>query len=162
MYHDVIRVKGTCDAPSFPHMHTHHHRITDLRGGSEIQELLDRLAKALTGGDGKAVSTLWEVPATIVSDEGVMHIDSLDMLEPMFSSAKTHYNERGIAATRGDIQRLTKISDKIILVEIRWPYLDERGREIGAECSDYTLRRDEAGALKIRSVLMRGVERGRH
>lgn len=144
------------------HMHTHHHRAADLRRGSEVQDLLDRLAIAITSGDGKAVAQLWEAPATIVSDEGVTHVDCLDKLEPMFSSAKAHYDERGIASTRGDIQRLTKISDKIILVEIRWPYLDDRGREVGAECSDYTLRRDDAGSLKIRSVLMRGVERGRH
>jgi hypothetical protein len=50
----------------------------------------------------------------------------------------------------------------VFVVEIRWPHLNAKGREVGAELSDYTLRRDDNGNLRIRSVLMRGVERGRH
>ncbi|HEV7555345.1 MAG TPA: hypothetical protein VGO00_07830 [Kofleriaceae bacterium] len=105
---------------------------------------------------------MWEVPATIISDDGVMAISHPDQLEPMFSAAKDQYHARGVVDTRGDIQRLTRISDRVFVVEIRWPHLNAKGREVGAELSDYTLRRDDNGNLRIRSVLMRGVERGRH
>jgi hypothetical protein len=141
------------------HVHQQH---SEKRKGSEIQDLLARLAHALTHGDGKTVAEMWEVPATIISDDGVMAISHPDQLEPMFSSAKEHYHARGVVGTRGDIQRLRRISERVFVVEVRWPYLDPKGKEIGAEASDYTLRRDDDGNLRIRSVLMRGVERGRH
>jgi hypothetical protein len=142
-------------------MHTHQQH-SEKRKGSEIQDLLVRLSQALVHGDGQTVAELWEIPATIVSDDGVMAISHVDQLVPMFSSAKDQYHARGIVDTRGDIQRLTRISDRLFVVEIRWSHLDAKGRELGAEASDYTLRRDDMGKLRIRGVLMRGVERGRH
>jgi hypothetical protein len=142
-------------------MHIHQQHL-EIRKGSEIQDLLARIAHAITRGDGKTVAELWDVPATIISDDGVMVISHLDQLEPMFSSVKSQYEARGVVETRGDIHRLTRISERLFVVEIRWPQFDAKGREVGAETSDYTLRRDDAGKLRIRSVLMRGVERGRH
>lgn len=41
--------------------------------------------------------------------------------------------------------------------EVRWPYLDGQGNEVGEEVSTYTLRRDETGALKVQVALMQGV-----
>jgi hypothetical protein len=41
-------------------------------------------------------------------------------------------------------------------VEVRWPYLDEQGKEVGEETSTYALRRDETGILKLQTAIMHG------
>jgi hypothetical protein len=47
------------------------------------------------------------------------------------------------------------------LADVRWPYINEKGVEHGAESSIYALKIDQSGEVKIVVVLMKGVE-GRH
>jgi hypothetical protein len=51
----------------------------------------------------------------------------------------------------------SEVRDFLALVEVRWPYLDGQGNEVGEEVSTYALRRDETGALKVQVALMQGV-----
>src|SRR5687767_14774989 len=74
---------------------------TDAR--HEVQEFLDRFARALTAGDGKTIAKMWEVPAFVLSADTAMPIASIEEVEKFFSGAKAQYNERGIVNTRGDI-----------------------------------------------------------
>lgn len=129
----------------------------DLRG--EIQELLNTIAKAITAGDGETVARLFEYPAFAIHRGGAMAIDSFDETAKFFGTGKAEYNKRGITDTRGDIIDIEKIGDDLVVVEVRWPYLDAKGKEIGGERSDYTLLRDKQGKLRVRSILMRGEEK---
>jgi hypothetical protein len=124
----------------------------------EVQELLTRFARAFTTGDGKQAATMWTVPAVIVSADESMLVTSLEQVEKFFGGAQQQYNQRGVTDTRPEIQGADWISDRLVVVKVRWPHLDASGREIGAEASDYTLRRDAKGQLQICAVLMRGVE----
>lgn len=130
----------------------------DLRG--EVQDLLGKLAQALVRGDGATVAELWEVPALVIASEGVHAVTSSAEIEKFFGAVKVQYTDAGIHRTRADIIDLERVGDRIVIVTVRWPYLDESGHEVGAESSDYTLRRDDDGRLRIRAVLMRGVEPG--
>jgi hypothetical protein len=127
----------------------------DVRG--EVQEFLDGLARSLTAGDGKAVATMYEVPALIISDEGVHAITSRDEIATFFAAAKEQYNAQGIVDTRADLIDLERIGKRLLVATVRWPQLDGNHHEVAAESSDYTLRRDDQGRLRIRSVLMRGM-----
>ncbi len=127
----------------------------DVRG--EVQEFLDGLARSLTAGDGKAVATMYEVPALIISDEGVHAITSPEEIATFFGSAKTEYNAMGVVDTRADLIDLERIGKRLLVATVRWPHLDANHHEVAAESSDYTLRRDDQGRLRIRSVLMRGM-----
>ena len=129
---------------------------------AEVQKLLDEIAAAITAGDGQKVAGLWETPAFVIGPTMAMVIESRDQAAKFFGSARAQYNERGIVDTRADITDLEWIGDRLVVVKVRWPYLDAKGREIGAEASDYTLRRDDENKLKVREVLMRGVETGSH
>lgn len=129
--------------------------LQDVRG--EVQELLDEMARALIVGDGEAVAALYEVPALIISDEGVMTIVSTDQIAQFFGAAKAQYNAQGIVGTRADLIDLERIGKRIVVATVRWPHLDSNHHEVAAESSDYTLRRDDKGRLRIRSVLMRGM-----
>lgn len=127
-----------------------------LDRGDGIVEFLDRLAGALTKGDGRKVASMWAVPALVIADDGVQAVSSLEEVERFFSGAKEQYNARGITDTHADIQRLEWATDRIAVVDVRWPYLDSRGNEMGEEASTYILRRDDAGDLKLHLALMRG------
>jgi ketosteroid isomerase-like protein len=123
---------------------------------SEVQAMLDRFARAITAGDGRAAADVWETPALVVGDEQVMAVSSQQEVEQFFGSGKEQYNARGITDTRPEIVSLDWPTRKIAIVEVRWPYLDAEGKNVGEETSTYTLRRNEAGELKLRVALMHG------
>jgi len=139
-------------------------RKTDPRGvhalptaRTEVQDFLDELAHALTAGDGEKVATMYEVPALIISDEGVHAISTTEEIAAFFGAAKDEYNAMGVVETRADVIDLERIGTKLMIATVRWPHIDKKGIEVAAESSDYTLRRDDKGKLRIRSVLMRSM-----
>jgi ketosteroid isomerase-like protein len=123
---------------------------------ADVQELLDRMARALTAGDGRTVASLWETPALVVGDEVLQAVGTNAELEQFFSGAKDQYNRQGVVDTRAVIVRLSWATPRIAIAQVRWPYLDARGAEVGEETSTYTLRRDQSGALKICAAVMHG------
>jgi hypothetical protein len=123
---------------------------------AEVQSFFEHLAVALTTGDGKAVSELWEVPALVLSDDQTAAVGALSEVERFFGGAKEQYLARGVSDTRPDIRRIDQASDRMLLVDVRWPQLDDAGHEVGDEASTYVLRRDDDGKLKIRAVAIRG------
>ena len=131
------------------------------RGGdqAEVQKVLDQMSRALTRGDGRAVAQLWETPALVLSDQGAHAVASSAEVEQFFSGAKDQYNKLGVVETRPEIQRLSWPTRNIAIAEVRWPWLDAGGRESGAETSTYTFRRDDRGQLKLRLVVMHGVDK---
>lgn len=129
----------------------------DLRG--EIQDLLNTIARAITAGDGETVAKLYEVPAFVVGDMMAIAVESHEQVAAFYAGGKEQYNQRGITDTRADIIDIEKLGEKTIQVQVRWPYLDDAGKEVGGEKSDYILRRDDNGKLRIRAVLMRGEEK---
>ena len=123
---------------------------------TEVQSFLETLARAFTRGDGAAVAKLWEVPALVIDQGAVIAVSSLAEVERFFGGAQGQYNEKGIVDTRPELRDLDAIGERLVVAKVRWPYLDASGNTVGAEASDYTLRRDDTGALKVRCVLMRG------
>ena len=124
----------------------------------EVRQFLDRLARALTHGDTETVVSMWQPPAVVLGDTEVRSVGSSDELAAFFAGAKQRYNEQGIVDTRGEIENLRWPTDRIAIVEVRWPYLDAQGHELGAETSTYILRRDDDGGLRLRVAVMHGVE----
>jgi hypothetical protein len=127
----------------------------------EVQDYLDRYARAFTAGDGGAVASMWEVPAIVVGEDEAIAITELEQVSDFFGSAKPMYNERGIFTTRAELIDVDRISDNLVNCRVRWPHLDAKEEEIGEESSSYTLRRGSDGQLKMRVVVMRG-EKPKH
>jgi hypothetical protein len=123
-----------------------------------VQEFLDEMAAALTSGDGKAAAALWSLPAILISDAGVESVDTVEQLEELFGGAREHYNELGITSTRGEIEDVDWLTEMIVRVDVRWPWLDKNGDRQGSECSSYVLRRGDDGRLRMHVAVMRGTE----
>jgi hypothetical protein len=139
-----------------------HEHAPDVVRDSSIQDFLDQLGRAITSGDGSAAAGLWAAPALVIGDDMERAITNTDELVAWLGGAKAQYNARGIVGTRAELVRLTWPTERIAIVEVRWPYFDAHGDEIGDETSTYTLRRDDAGVLRLRVAVMHGESRRLH
>ncbi len=126
----------------------------------EVQTVLDELARHLTAGEGDAIAEMWQVPALVVGDDVAEVAETADQVAQFFSGAKEQYNEKGITDTRAEILTLKWLTSQMVLVAVRWPYLDRNGRENGDESSTYLLRRDADGVLKVQVAIMQGSSEG--
>ena len=145
---------------------------TDLSGSPErgeagpdnaaVRALLARLARALTSGDGKAAAAMWATPALVIGDDMALTVSSTTDLQDVFGGAKAQYNARGITDTRPDILRLDWVTNRLAIVEVRWPYLAQDGDEVGEETSTYVIRREPDGRLAIRATVMHGEAETEH
>lgn len=122
-----------------------------------VQEFLNGFAEALTEGDGAAIAEMWETPAFVLGQDIARVVSEQQEVADFFGGARDQYREIGITNTRAEIVRLDEITDKMVMVRVRWPYIDDQGREMGAETSTYTLVRDDK-AWKIRVAVMHGKE----
>lgn len=122
----------------------------------EIQDFFDRMAGALTRGDGEAVADLWAVPALVLSDRDARAVDSLEDEAAFFGGARDQFHRLGSTDTRAQIVGFERLTSRIVMVDVRWPWLDDTGAERGEETSTYLLRRDDSGELKLQAVIMRG------
>jgi hypothetical protein len=131
-------------------------RVGPAPDNAAVRALLVGLAHALTSGDGKRAAATWATPALVIADDLALTVTSHDELQEVFGGAKAQYNARGIADTRPDILRLDWVTDRLVIVEVRWPYLAADGDEIGEETSTYVIRREPDGRLAIRASVMHG------
>jgi ketosteroid isomerase-like protein len=124
-----------------------------------VQDFLDRFGTALTAGDGAAIAEMWETPAFVLGEGMARVVSTREEVEDFFAGAKEQYNELGITDTKPQIVRLDEINDHLVMVRVRWPYLDAQGMERGAETSTYTLTREGDGDWKFRITVMQGAEK---
>jgi len=110
----------------------------------------------MTSGDTRAMVKLWGVPAFVIGAQEARALQSEADVERFFEGAKDLYNERGIVSTRAEIAHLDWVSNDLVIVTVRWPYLDGIDRVLGEESSSYTLLRGEDGSFKVRVVTLRG------
>jgi hypothetical protein len=128
----------------------------------DTRDFLDTFAKALTTGDARAIAALWETPAFVLGDGMARVVSSSQEVEEFFSHAKEQYNAQGIMEARAEILQLECLTERIVQVEARWPYVDQYGKEFGHETSTYTLMRDDSGQLRLRVAVMHGAVKSSH
>ncbi len=121
----------------------------------EVQHFFDAMARAVTHGDAFTLASLWETPALVVSDDGVIAVSRPEELEALFAGAREEYNRRGVMDTRADLVAVDWATDRVCIVEVRWPWLDASGQALGAEASSYAVRRDDDDALRVRAAIVR-------
>jgi len=126
---------------------------TNPERDQEVDAFFTILGRALVEGDALTVATLYETPALLLADAGVQAIARREEVERFFAGARAQYDERGVDSTRADVEQREWLGERVVLVRVRWPYVDPHGREVGGERSTYALRRDDEGALRIRAVL---------
>lgn len=125
---------------------------------SAFRPFLDAFGKALTTGDSEKIAEMWETPAFVLGTDVSRTVSNREEVTELFEGARADYNAMGIVDTKPQIIRLDEITDHIVIVRVRWPYLDAQGMERGAETSTYTLTRASDGEWKFRVTVMHGAE----
>jgi ketosteroid isomerase-like protein len=123
-----------------------------------VQSFLNAFGKALTTGDADAIAQMWETPAFVLGADVARTVSNREEVAELFEGARADYNAMGIVDTKPQIIRLDEVSDHMVMVRVRGPYLDAQGMERGAETSTYTLTRAGDGDWKFRVTVMHGAE----
>lgn len=121
-----------------------------------VQHYLDGYCHALLEGDTKTLASMWAIPAFVVDARNSRVINDRAEVEQFFSGAQAMYEKRGIVETRAEVESLDVIRDNLVMVLVRWPYVDESGDAVGSELATYTLKANEDGEFKLCVCTMRG------
>jgi ketosteroid isomerase-like protein len=121
-----------------------------------IQSFLDEFTGALTAGNGHAVAEMWLTPAFFLSEDMLKATEDKADIAEFFAGAKKMYADKGITDTRAEIENIEWLTDKLVMVAVRFPYLDEQGEEHGDERSTYTLRKEDDGGYRFCVAVMKG------
>lgn len=128
-------------------------------GGDEdaVRAMLQRLARAVTTGDGPAAAACWEVPALVVAEEGNRAVSTLAEVEAFFGGAREQYNRQGITDTRPEVECIEWHTPQLASVTVRWPWLDAQGRDVGRSEASVYLVRAGGGTARICVAAMLGM-----
>ncbi len=118
-----------------------------------LRRFLIRYGEALSAGDLKAISGFYAVPALVLSDTGSVPIAARDEVEAAFEGAAERYRVQGLVTVRPTLVASEALSERLVSVDVRWDYLDERGRSARQNGYRYVLRLEEGASPKIQVVI---------
>ena len=121
---------------------------------AEILSFLESYGRALSSGELHEISSAWEEPALVLSDQGAVHVESAQQIEQFFDSARSDYRKRGIVATTPEVMKVDWLTEAMVQVRVRWLRLASDNASRGDELSVYVLRRDHDRKLRIRVAIM--------
>lgn len=120
----------------------------------DLNEMLERLGKAVGSGDLPGISACYAFPAMIVSDEGSIIFENADQVEQMFAKGREWYISKGILTTRAELESFEQLTDMTAAIDVRWPGFDKDGTENYTETSHYIVQAIKGKPL-IRVALTR-------
>lgn len=121
----------------------------------QIRRFLESYGQALSDGNLAAIANCWEVPALVLSDQGVIAVSAAGEIEQFFGQASEWYLSQGLVITKPELERVETLSDRLASVDVRWPSFDQAGAEKYSERSHYILRLGDDGQPRIRVALTR-------
>jgi hypothetical protein len=123
-----------------------------------VLDFLEAFALAISEGNGEALAELWETPCFVLSQEFAHTLDDNTEIKEFCAIARDRYGSRGVTHTRPQIVRMDEITDRIVNVRVRWPWLDSDEIEMGADVATYTLRLADDGEWRVRIAVIHGPE----
>lgn len=111
-----------------------------------VDEYLARYAASLTEFDAEAAADLWSAPGMIVDDHVSGVLESRDAMIAGLTQSYPLYRELGLASVGHELLGTNALSDRLVLVRVRWLFHDAQGDLLTDSTSYYLLRdEDEAG-----------------
>lgn len=111
----------------------------------QVTGYLDRYASTLTGFDAPGAAKLWSTPGTIVDDRFSGVLDSREKMIEGLQQSYPLYRKLDLGSVAYDLVEQTQLSEALVLVRVRWMFLDDSGAELTDSTSCYLLREEEAG-----------------
>ena len=127
--------------------------MRDMSADDDLNTFLVRYGQAVSSGDLPTVASCWEVPAYVLTDEGVLVVSEVAEIERFFGQAVECYRAQGLVETRPDLQHVESLGQRLRSVDARWPAFDAAGQERSSEQSRYLRRLDDDGQPRIRVAI---------
>ncbi|MDF2509300.1 MAG: hypothetical protein K0Q52_3159 [Microbacterium sp.] len=111
-----------------------------------IDQYLTRYAASLTEFDAESAVSLWSTPGMITDDRVSGVLESREEMVTGLKQSYPLYRELGLASVGHQLLEANELSDRLVLVKVRWLFRDAEGELLTDATSYYLLRdEDEAG-----------------
>src|SRR6266511_3747244 len=125
----------------------------DTTSQHDVAAFLDRYADALASGDLPGIAACYALPALVVGDAATIPVAEPAQVEAAFGGAADAYRAQGLVGLRPEVRAVDPLTGALTLMDVRWAYLDEAGRERRHNSYRYLLRRADTGRLGIQVVI---------
>ncbi|WP_262002123.1 hypothetical protein [Microbacterium sp. Mcb102] len=113
-----------------------------------IEQYLARYAASLTEFDAEAAVELWSTPGMIADDRVSGVLDTREEMVAGLKQSYPLYRELGLASVGHELLDANELSDRLVLVKVRWLFRDAEGELLTDATSYYLLRDDDAAGLQ--------------
>jgi hypothetical protein len=104
-----------------------------------LADFFDRYGTALTTGDLPTIASCYRLPGMVVADGYSFTFASPAAVALSFVGAAPAYRECELVAAHADIEGVQRLSDGLVMVSVRWEYLDARGAAVPGESYRYVV-----------------------
>ena len=125
----------------------------DTTSRQDVSAFLDRYADVLASGDLPGIAACYALPGLVVGDAATIPVAEPAQIEAAFGGAADAYRSQGLVGLRPELRAVDPLTGALTLVDVRWAYLDEAGRERQHTSYRYLLRRTDTGQLGIQVVV---------
>lgn len=119
--------------------------VTAATDIDKLADFFDRYGAALTTGDVAAVAGCYALPGMVVADSYSFTFSSPAAVALSFLGAAAAYREQQIVAAHAELRDVQRLSDAVVMVAVRWEYLDSSGDAVPGESYRYLIRADVDG-----------------
>ncbi|PRA82294.1 hypothetical protein [Microbacterium sp. MYb66] len=110
-----------------------------------IDEYLERYAASLTEFDAESAADLWSTPGMVADDHVSGVLESRDAMIAGLKQSYPLYRELGLASVGHELLDTSALTDRLVLVRVRWLFRDAQGELLTDSTSYYLLRDEDAG-----------------
>jgi hypothetical protein len=111
----------------------------------ELEAHLRAYQEALGYYDAKRTAELWGVPGTIISDAFVGSLDSREAMAAGLEQSYPIYQRLGLDHVEHQTLHRVDLTDRLLLVHVRWLFYDAAGELLTDGHYEYLLRHDDDG-----------------
>lgn len=117
------------------------------------QDFFNGYAAGLLTYSPEKISSFYQVPLTVYSDEGIQQVSKMKQVEAFWKQGVKPYEGKGITKSVPQIISEDKLSEKITACKVLWKNYDASGKEVAQETNFYILSKTGDG-LKISGLVI--------
>jgi hypothetical protein len=116
----------------------------------EVRAWLNRYSALICHADAHSVSELWEVPASIISEDADTSLESAAEVEAYIAREQTQYQSTGVSSTIPRVEESEDLAPDAVALQVLWTNLDYDDHEIGRDRVNFVLHRGADGKYRVR------------
>jgi hypothetical protein len=111
----------------------------------QVDQFLTRYAATLTDLDAEAAAELWSMPGVIADDRSSGVVESRGAMVDGLKQSYPLYQQLGLGSVTYELLEDKPLTDGLVLVHVRWDFLDAHGDFLIDSTAYYLLRHEPTG-----------------